>query len=630
MVACGMYIRRTTKSVRGRAYYTYLLVESVQTERGPRQRTICSLGSVPPAPPEQWPGLVHDIEAAQSGQLPLTDPSPALTRLLQRPALRGAPTQSGRRPALEAPPIPSEASIPPPSDEESVAVRPGQVRAEQAREAGPVHVGHQFWLRLGVDEALSHAGFSEQACRLTELMTLNRLIAPRSEHAMPDWFARTALADILGIDLSGVDDDTLYRHLDRLHPKRAAIEATLAKREEQLFNLDGTVYLYDLTSTYFEGQCVGNGQAKRGHSKDHRPDCKQVVVGLVVDREGFPKAHEVFDGNRSEGTTLGEMLDRLKARAGPAATVVVDRGMSSAQNLKEIRDHGFHYMVASRQSERTGYLDDFEGEDGWRELVRPVSSTNPFQHKSRVWIKRGPDGEEPVLVLCRSAGREEKDRAIRTTQEKRFLTSLTKLQARVAGGRIKAEAKIQQAIGRLKERYPRVARFYQVTYPDVSGQLSWQVDEARKHRAEELDGSYLLKTSRTDLTAEEIWGTYILLTRVEAAFRAMKSPLAERPIFHQLERRVQTHIFLCVLAYHLLCAIEKTCRDRGLHTSWATLREPLSTHQVVTLVLPTADGRTLTIRKATTPEPEHRDIYRVLGIPEEPMKPVITWRIHDL
>lgn len=619
MVAWGVYIRRTTKFVRGRAYHSYLIVESVQTERGPRQHTICSLGSAPPAPPEDWPGLVRELEAAQSGQLPLTDPSPALTRLLQR------------RPALEAPPVPSEAGLPPPADEEPVAVRPGRVTVEEAREAGPVHVGHQFWLRLGIDEVLSHAGFSKQACRLSELMTLNRLIAPRSEHAMPDWFRRTALADILGIDLARVEDDALYRHLDRLHPKRAEIETALAQREEQLFNLDGTVYLYDLTSSYFEGQCLANDQAKRGHSKDHRPDCKQVVVGLVVDREGFPKAHEVFAGNRSEGTTLGEMLKRLKARVGSAEpTVVVDRGMSSAENLKEIQDQGFHYMVASRQGERTGHLDEFEAAEGWQELERPVSPTNPFQHKSRVWIKRSPGAKGPVLVLCRSAGREEKDRAIRTTQEKRLLTGLTKLQARVASGRLKAEAKIQQAIGRLKERYPRVARFYQVTYLDASGQLSWQVDEAKKHRAEELDGSYLLKTSRTDLTAEEIWGTYILLTRVEAAFRAMKSPLAERPIFHHLERRVQTHVFLCILAYHLLMAIEKTCRDRGLHTSWATLREQLSTHQVVTLVLPTIDGRTLTIRKATTPEPAQREIYRLLAIPEEPIKPVKTWRVDDL
>ena len=179
-----------------------------------------------------------------------------------------------------------------------------------------------------------------------------------------------------------------------------------------------------------------------------------MVVGLVVDREGFPKADEVFDGNRSEGTTLGEMLDRLQTRAGPAATVVVDRGLSSQENLQEIRDYGFHYMVASRQSERAGHLEEFEDEGGWQELARPLSPTNPFQHKSRVWIKRASGGEGPVLVLCRSEGREEKDRAIRTTHEQRFLTSLTKLQARVSPGRLKAEAKIQQAIGRLKERYP--------------------------------------------------------------------------------------------------------------------------------------------------------------------------------
>jgi transposase len=612
-----MYIRKTTKQVADRSYHTYLLVESIQTERGPRQRTVCSLGSVEPAPPEQWPGLVRELEAAQSGQIPLTDSSPALTQLLQR------------RPGLEAPAaVPSTTRPPLPPDDEAVAVRPAKVRVEQAREAGPVHVAHQFWQRLLVDEALTQVGFSEQACRLTELMTLNRLIAPRSEHAMPDWIAHTALSDILGIDLSKVNDDLLYRHLDRLHPKRAEIEAALVTREEQLFNLDGTVYLYDLTSSYFEGQCLGNEQAKRGHSKDHRPDCKQVVVGLVVDREGFPKAHEVFEGNRSEGTTLGEMLERLKVRAGKAATVVVDRGMSSKENLQEIRDHGFHYMVASRQNERTGHLAEFEDAEGWQELKRPLSPTNPAQHKSEVWIKQGPGGEG--LVLCRSGGRQEKDRAIRISHEKRLLASLTKLQARVASGRLKSKEKIQQAIGRIKERYPRVARFYQISSPDESGQLSWEVDQARKQRAEELDGSYLLKTSRTDLSAEEIWSTYILLTRVEAAFRAMKSPLAERPIFHQLERRVQTHIFLCILAYHLLVAIEKTCRDRGVHTSWATLRDQLTTHQVVTTVLPTVDGRTLTIRRATMAEPEHRKIYQLLGIPDEPMKPVTMWRLGNL
>jgi transposase len=324
------------------------------------------------------------------------------------------------------------------------------------------------------------------------------------------------------------------------------------------------------------------------------------------------------------------MLERLKGRAGPAATVVVDRGMSSAQNLQEIRDHGFHYLVASRQSERTQHWEEFEERAGWQEMTRPVSPTNPAQHKSRVWIKRGSDGEQPTLLLCRSEGREEKDRAIRTLHEKRLLAALTRLQARVASGRLKTEGKIQQAIGRLKERYPRVARLYEVTHPDASGQLSWQVDAAKKDRAAELDGSYLLKTSRTDLTAEEIWATYILLTRVEDAFRAMKSPLAERPIFHQLERRVQTHIFLCVLAYHLLVAIEKTCRDRGLHLSWPSLRDQVTTHQVVTLVLPTTDGRTLTIRKGTTPEPHHRRLYHLLGIPEEPMKPVKTWLVDDL
>ena len=239
-------------------------------------------------------------------------------------------------------------------------------------------------------------------------------------------------------------------------------------------------------------------------------------------------------------------------------------------------------------------------------------------------VKRRVVGEE-LHLLCRSDGRDAKDRAIRETHEQRWLTALKKLHARVATGRLTDEAKVHQAIGRLKERYPRVARYYQITYDAQAHAVRWQEDTDRTERARRLDGSYMLKTDRTDWTGEDIWRTYMLLTRVESAFRAMKSPLAERPIFHHLERRVQTHIFLCVLAYHLLISIEKMFRDAGVHTSWDTLRAQLSTHQVVTVVLPTTTGKTVKIRKGTTPEPTHREIYATLKIPLEVMKPVTTW-----
>jgi transposase len=351
-----------------------------------------------------------------------------------------------------------------------------------------------------------------------------------------------------------------------------------------------------------------------------------VVVGLVLDRDGFPQAHEVFEGNRTDRTTVAEMLDALEERVGRTqeATVVVDRGMAFADNLQQITERGYHYLVASRQGERTEYLNDFEAETGWQEIVRAPSPTNPGQRKTRVAVKRQVVGDE-VHILCKSDGREAKDRAIREKHEQRLLADLRKLQARVATGKLKDAAKVHQALGRLKERYPRVARYYAIVYEASTASVTWAENAEKKAVATRLDGGYLLKTDRQDLTDEEIWRTYILLTRVEAAFRAMKSPLCERPIFHHLKHRVQTHIFLCVLAYHLLVAIEKRFLEAGVHTSWATLREELTTHQVVTVVLPASNGDVLKIRKGSTPEPRHKAIYATLQIPAEVMKPVKTW-----
>ena len=603
-----MFIKRTTRRVGSTTYVNHLLVESVATPQGPRHRTICSLGSLAPAPVAQWRGLAQKLSSALAGQTTLV-PDPAVEVL----AAQTRPTRSRSRPA-------------PAGAADVVAIHTDRVQTEEPREAGPVHVGHQMWQALALDRILAAAGLSARTRQLTELMTLNRLVNPAAEHAMPDWIRRTALGDILATDFTTLADDALYRNLDRLHPQRAPIERALAEQERTLFNLDDTVYLYDLTSTYFEGQCPRNPQAQRGYSRDHRPDCKQVVVGLVLDRDGFPKAHEVFDGNRVDRTTVAAMLTTLEVRTGRrgGATVVVDRGMAFADTLKEITDRGHHYLVASRQAERTPHLDAFEDATGWAEVIRQPSPRNPGQKKSRVEIKRQVVAGE-VHILCRSEGRTAKDRAIREKHEQRFLGDLTKLQARVSTGRLREAAKVHEAIGRLKERYPRVARYYALTYDAAAPTVTWALHDDKKTKAAQLDGGYLLKTDRPDLTDEEIWRLYMLLTRVEDAFRDMKSPLMERPIFHHLKDRVQTHIFLCVLAYHLLVAIEKRFLDQGVHTSWATLREQLSTHQVQTIVLPATNGQTLRIRKGSTPEAIHREIYRTLQIPHEVMKPVKTW-----
>jgi transposase len=604
-----VFLKSTSKTVRGKTYSNHLLVESIHTPNGPRHRVICSLGSLAPAPPEDWLALAHKLQDALSGQatlLPDAQVQPLIEKVRRQPS-RSRPRQTG-------------------DSDEVVPVLADQITIEDARTAGAVHVGHQMWQRLGLDAILEKIGLDDKSRLLTEVMTLNRLICPASEHAMPDWVRRTAISDILQTDFSLLNDENLYRNLDKLHPWRVEIEKDLADKERTLFRLDESIYFYDLTSTYFEGNCERNPKARRGYSRDGRPDCKQVVIGLVLDGDGFPKAHEVFDGNRVDTTTVDDMLVALEKRIGskPGATVVVDRGMSSKKNLKQIAARGYFWLVAAQHGERTDHLEEFVSGAGWEGIERTPALTNPAQKKSRIQVKRSTVNGE-VHVLCLSDDRIQKDRAIREEHEKRLLADLEKLRKRIQKKRLKEEIAVGQAIGRLRQRHSRVARFYQIDYNHPGQQLSWTELVERKQQARQLDGAYMLKTNRQDLSDEEIWRTYTLLTRVESAFRAIKSPLEERPVFHQIERRVETHIFLCVLAYHLLVSIEHTLRKQNIHTSWESLREILSTHQIVTVRLPTASGLILSIRKPTTPEPIHKTIYQALGIPETAAKAVKTW-----
>jgi transposase len=622
-----MYIRRSTRIYKGKTYVNYVLVESVLTPKGPRQRTVCSLGDLKPRPQAEWLDLARKLENALVGQADLLRPEdPALTRFVRKARGRKPAAIPTAAPAL----VDSDRTRPPsgPGADQGghITIDPRRVTTEHHREAGPVHVGYQFWNRLGLGDILSEVGIAGGTRQLACALTLNRLIEPASEHATPQWIRRTAVADILGTNFDALAEDALYRVLDKLHPHRAAIEAALVERERSLFNLDRTIYLYDLTSTYFEGQAAANGKAKRGYSRDHRPDCKQVVVGLVVNRDGFPIAHEVFAGNTQDRTTLATMLDRLKERVGlpEGSTVVVDRGMAYDQNIAEITTRKLHYLVASRQPERTRWLTDFANPEGFSEVLRPPSPRNPAQRKTRVEVKLRRDGDI-TYVLCRSAQRGDKDRAIRTKQEGRLLADLEKLGRRVAAGRLKRPEKIAEAIGRLRERYPRVARYYELAVDPETAQFNATLNEDERARAERLDGCYLIKTDRSDLSAEDFWHLYALLTRAEDAFRDMKTPLAERPIYHQSERRVESHIFLCMLAFHLLVAIEKTLLDSGLHTSWNSVRAVLKTHQVCTIVLPSKGGQTLRIRKASTPEKQVAELYTLLGLSHQVVKPDYRW-----
>ena len=610
-----MYLRKSRRRYKGKTYTNHLLVESVYTPKGPRQKTVCSLGDLKPRPRREWLKLVHHVEDALVGQGELFEEGPPDAEVEAIVSKVRARKASAKRPKGD-------------TESEVIRVLADQVETERHREAGPEHVGRVFWERLGVGEILEGLGLSERMRGLLCAMTLNRLIDPKPEYAMPDWIRSTALDDMLGMDFSGLAEDALYRAMDEVYPHRIAIESALAAREENLFNLDRTVFFYDLTSTYFEGLAKRNRKAKRGYSRDKRRDCKQVVVALVVNRDGFPLLHEVLEGNTQDRKTLPRILDLLEARLGlrPGQTAVVDRGMAYPENLEELRrpERGLHYIVATRHSERDQFLADLDDLEGFEEVLRVPSPNNPFQKKSTIRVKLKPSGGE-TYVLCISSERSEKDRAIRETQEKRLVADLAKLEARIHKGRLAHPVKIGEAIGRIKERYPRVARYYVIEYDPEARRFASRVDLAKREHAEELDGSYLLRTDRTDLAAEDFWRIYMLLTRAENAFRDMKSPLALRPIHHHAETRVDTHIFLSILAYHLLVAIEKTLLDQDVHTSWETLRDLLKTHQVCTVVLPTDTGAVLRIRKASTPEPVHRQIYDLLHITSPLIQPRKSW-----
>lgn len=610
-----MFIKRTTKTVNGVPYHNYLLVQSVKTERGPRHKVVCSLGNLEPGPPEKWQEMAQRVDSAISGQLALK-PDPVIDRIVQRAREAGVLAEAQEQ----------ESPVNEDVQDKWAKIDTTTFRLDDACEAGPVHVVHQMWKKLELDEVLAAANLPERAKRLTEIEVINRLVEPGSEHSVRNWVSRTALPDIFREDLPPINDTALYRNLDKLYPEREKIEQTLAEKEITLFNLRPTIFLYDLTSTYFEGLCVQNTRAKHGYSRDKRSDCRQVVVGLVLNGDGFPTAHEIFDGNRVDCTTVEDMLNKLDKRAGDGKghTVVVDRGMSGKENLAAIKAKGHHYIVASRQPEREQYLAEFECEQGWEEVIRDVSPNNEYQKKSSVTIKRMDKADETML-LCISAGRTKKDRAIREKKEKLLLADLEKLRKRIADGNLVQDKLIHEQIGRLKERYPRVARYYDIAFDSKAGTLTWTEDKQQKEKAQKLDGGYLLKTDRKDLSNNEIWQTYLMLTRVENAFRDMKGPLAIRPIFHQMDARVETHIFICILAYHLLVAIEKLLQDAGIFSSWETIKKELSTHQIITASMQADNGRTLLIRQATNPNPPQALIYKMLKVPAQIIKPVRIW-----
>lgn len=510
-----------------------------------------------------------------------------------------------------------------------------QVEHEQTAMLGPVLAGHKAWKALGMDELLSHLGYNPAQQVAAAVNVINRLVEPLSEHALEDWVRSTALPELLGPQAMSTGDDRYYRISDRLWEDRQEITAHLRRRERQIFSLPRTIFLYDLTNTYFEGEALANAKAQRGNSKEGRHEQPLVVVGLVFDESGFALGHEVFEGNRHDAKTLADMVRHLDAVvaeerslfSGRSPLVIVDGGVASAKNLATLRQAGFDYLVNDSRRGRKAWHKEFKQDDQFT-LLPGRDGKSPVSIRKITAPVEAPQTPPDCLVLCKSTGRHAKEQAIYSQAEQRLLEDLGRLARLVDSGRQIDEVKIQRRIGRILGRHSRAARFYNVELvaqspdkPKTRGRrranrwkLLWQRCDEQADQQADLWGCYVLRSCRHDLEGPELWDLYIMLTRAERGFRCLKSDLGLRPIRHQIESRTVAHIFITILAYHLLTWIERHMQSATDPHEWKTLRRILQTHCYTTIVIPTVNDGLKRIRKPGRPDPIQCAIYHKLDI----------------
>jgi transposase len=448
---------------------------------------------------------------------------------------------------------------------------------------------------------------------MAAILAIARFIEPSSElHIAEDWYRRTALDDLLGVPAERFNDDRLYRALDRLLPHKEALEAHLKERLGALFDLDYELLLYDVTSTYFEGQAEGNTLARRGYSRDHRGDCKQVCIGLVVTREGVPLGYEVFAGNRTDVTTVEEIVTTMERRYGRAGRVwVMDRGMTSAENIAWLQSGGRHYLIGTAKSELKTFARELADRRDWRQVREGLE----------VKVCAGPDGEETFL-LVRSADRQQKEEAMHARFCERIETALARPQGRIARAKKPIEASgTERQIGRLLGRNSRAAARYQIRLVEDPAtpaglRLLWSMRPEWDEWSRTSEGCYVLRTNLSDWTSEDLWRTYIQLSEAEAAFRIHKSELSIRPIWHQREDRVLAHILVCFLAYVLWKTLEQWQSRAGLGNSPRTILDELAAIQSTDVVLPTATlpERELRLRCVVRPDRAQAALLQRLGL----------------
>jgi transposase len=510
---------------------------------------------------------------------------------------------------------------------------------------GPELVGWHVWNELGMPGLLEQLGFNEAQRQAAAANVLNRLVEPVSELGLQEWLKTSALPELVGEGGLRGGKDRFYRVSDQLLEHQERLEAHLRHEQRRAFSLERTIFLYDLTNTYFEGSAEGNPKAKRGRSKHKRHECPQLVVGMVFDQHGFALAHQMFAGNRNDSTTLVEMvqsLDRVVKEEADLFSagkplVVVDAGVATRKNLGLLRESGFDYLVNDSRQGRVAYREAFAERESFARIegragkppveVRMIRDPAADRDREAGEEDEETEGEADWLVLCRSEARGGKEQAMRSTAEEKFLEAVGRLERRVATGRLKQKEKIERAIGRLEAKHPRVSRFYTIEVeetkpapaegseaPPPSYRVSCGRKEEPYEEQEELLGCYVLRSSKEGLRAEQLWGLYMTLTRAEDGFRTLKSDLGLRPNRHHTEDRADAHVFITVLAYHVLHYILHTLRCHGDTRSWATLKRVLKTHCYTTILVPTVQGEIHRIRKAGQPDARQKAIYRMLGV----------------
>jgi transposase len=571
-----MFLRSKERTKDGKTHRYWSLVETVRTESGPRQRTVCFLGELNDPAQKQWRRTIEVFNAqGESQQLSL---------------------------------FPSEDGVV--ADEQTVRVVLGGVRMERSRQFGNCFIGLELWKRLKLDRffegLLDESRADVSWSRIAAVLAINRLCDPGSELAIQQrWYPATALDDLLDIPDGKVDDSRLYRCLDRLIPHKTKIERHLRERYGELFSAEFDVLLYDLTSTYVEGQAEANPMMKRGYSRDHRPDCKQVLVALIVNTDGFPLSYETFDGNRRDVTTLEAVLRMVERKHGKARRIwVFDRGIISEENLAALRRRGGQYLCGTMRSQ----LQKFEKQllDGkWTTVQGDVEV-------QQIPISSG----EETYILCRSDARKTKETAIRLRFSSSMEKALQKLAKRIDSGRLKDRLKIERALGSLQARHPSVKDLYKMAIIEREGalHLDWSLIEERRKWRDAREGAYLLRTNLKDDKPEELWKKYIQLTEAEAAFRALKSELSIRPIFHQVERRVKAHILVAFLGYALWVTLKQLLKAAHSDLSPAKALALLSTLNSADIVLPTTDGRQIRLRRITQPDTQQQLLLHQLGV----------------